>query len=74
MTIFHPPIILPKGTCCCLQTCKFDVSFMSMNYVCIQSFNFVRTSMSKLWKKFCPFIKVFLGGICGCLQTCNFVF
>ena len=33
--------VLPKGTCCCLQSCNFDVSFMLTNKVCVQSFNFV---------------------------------
>ena len=73
MTIFCPTIIvLPKGTCCCLQTCNFDVSFMLMSNVCVQSLDFVRASMSKLWKIFCPFNKVLPEGICCCLQTCNF--
>ena len=46
MTISMSP--LPEGICCCLQTCNFVVTFMLMNNICAQSFNFIRGSMLKL--------------------------
>ena len=50
--------VLPEGICCCLQTCNSVVMFMLMNNVCVQSFNFIRASISKLWSYLCPYHNV----------------
>ena len=67
--------VLPENICCYLQTCNYIVTFMLMNNVCVQSFNFVPASII-----ICQVMTIFMSdhnvlpeGICCCLQTCNFV-
>ena len=56
--------VLPEGICCCLQTCNFVVTFMLMNNVCVQSFNFIRACMSKLWSYLCPYHNLLPEAVC----------
>ena len=56
MTIFCPfNKVLPKGTCCCLQTCNFEVICILMN-VCVQSFNFIQLACASYDHIYAPII------------------